>query len=390
MKEYFYNLKKDIDKYYLVADNARSKGLDPVRKVECPLALNMAERAVNLIKTIYNEIPVENIVKRILELENKFGKLDIMIIFIIAQEISEGKFGKFSNELKRIDIGIRIAFAYMTLGVVSSPIEGFTGLKLGKTKNGKKYFIANFSGPIRSAGTTSVCLILILIDYLREKFGYAKYDITKDEIMRYVQENKDFHEKIANLQYFPSEEEMLFLAKNLSIQIDGSPTERLDVSDFKDLDRISTNKIRGGMCLVFSEGLAQKIEKAWGRLNNAKNKGLIYNGFKWVEKYIILHKQQQKKKSNIPTYIENLVAGRPIYGYPERSGGFRFRYGRNRTSGFSAASIHPATMGITGGFLSNGTQLKIEKPTKGCIITSCDSISGPIVKLKNGSVKKTK
>jgi len=45
-------------------------------------------------------------------------------------------------------------------------------------------------------------------------------------------------------------------------------------------------------------------------------------------------------------------------------------------------------MGITSGFLSHGTQLKIEKPTKGCIITSCDSIDGPIVKLKNGSVKR--
>ena len=57
-------------------------------------------------------------------------------------------------------------------------------------------------------------------------------------------------------------------------------------------------------------------------------------------------------------------------------------------SGFSAVSIHPATMGISNGFLSQGTQLKIEKPTKGCIITSCDSIDGPIVKLKDGSVKR--
>jgi DNA polymerase II large subunit len=45
-------------------------------------------------------------------------------------------------------------------------------------------------------------------------------------------------------------------------------------------------------------------------------------------------------------------------------------------------------MGITNGFLSHGTQLKIEKPTKGCIITSCDSIDGPIVKLFDGSVRK--
>ena len=44
-------------------------------------------------------------------------------------------------------------------------------------------------------------------------------------------------------------------------------------------------------------------------------------------------------------------------------------------------------MAVTGDFLAIGTQLKIEKPTKGCIVTTCDSIDGPIVKLKNGSVK---
>ena len=45
-------------------------------------------------------------------------------------------------------------------------------------------------------------------------------------------------------------------------------------------------------------------------------------------------------------------------------------------------------MAITDDFIAIGTQLKIEKPTKGCVVTSCDTIDGPIVKLVNGSVKK--
>ncbi len=47
-------------------------------------------------------------------------------------------------------------------------------------------------------------------------------------------------------------------------------------------------------------------------------------------------------------------------------------------------------MGITDSFIAIGTQLKIEKPTKGCVVTSCDTIDGPIVKLFNGSVRKIK
>jgi DNA polymerase II large subunit len=108
-----------------------------------------------------------------------------------------------------------------------------------------------------------------------------------------------------------------------------------------------------------------------------------------LEEYLIIHKKREKGSTDTsPTYIKDLVAGRPVFGHPSRSGGFRFRYGRSRVAGFSATSVHPATMGISNDFLSTGTQLKIEKPTKGCIISSCDSIDGPIVKLKNGSVKK--
>lgn len=389
MDKYFKSLKDKINEEYRVANQARSLGFDPKDKVEIPLAMTLAEKSVNLISTIYSKLPVVKISKRILELEEKYGQLNSMVSFVIAREIAEENFCKFKDKLEAIDIGIRVGFSYMTLGVVASPIEGYTGLKIGKTKENKDYLIVNFSGPIRSAGTTAVCVFLILVDYLREYFGFAKYDPTEDEINRYIVENRDFHEKVANLQYFPTEEEMKFLSSRLPIQIDGNPTERKEVSNYKDLKRVETNFIRGGMCLAFSEGLAQKAEKALGRLNSCKKNGLEYGGFDWLKEYVVLHKKREVgNKDIVATYIKDIVAGRPVYGYPSKSGGFRFRYGRSRTSGFSAVSIHPATMGISNGFLSHGTQLKLEKPMKGCIVTSCDSIDGPIVRLKNGSVKK--
>ena len=391
VEKYFEDLKIGVDKEYEVAKAARGLGLDPVDKVEIPLAMTMAEKSVALIGTIYPKLPVEKISARILELEAEYGQLDTTVSFVIAREIAEEKFCKFKDQMEAIDAGIRVGFAYMTLGVVSCPIEGYTGLKLGKTKDDKDYFVASFSGPIRAAGTTSICVCLMLIDYLREHFGYAKYDATEVEVKRCVQENTDYQERVTNLQYFPTEEEMVFLAERLPIQIDGDPTERLEVSNYKDLPRVSTNRIRGGMCLTFSEGLAQKAGKALGRLRSCKNNGLKCTGFDWLSDYLEVHKKREVgSEDTVATYIKDLVAGRPVYGHPSRSGGFRFRYGRGRTAGFSAVSVHPATMGISNGFLSHGTQLKIERPTKGCIITSCDSIDGPIVKLKNGSVKKLK
>ncbi len=389
INQYFKNLQDKIGVCYSIAQEARAKCLDPLNKVEVPLAMSLAEKAVKLIATLYPQLDDDKIVKRVLELEKNYGKLDPTVSFQIAEEIAKEKYCKFETQLQAIDAGIRVGFAYNTLAVVSSPIEGYTELKLGKTKKGEDYFIAYFSGPIRSAGTTATCLLLMIIDYLRETFGYAKYDPTEEEVKRYITENTDYHERVTNLQYLPTEEEMEFLARNLPFQMAGDPTEQKEVSNYKDLPRVETNQIRGGMCLAFSEGLAQKAAKGFRLYNTAKKNGLKLSGFDFLDQYLELHKKREKGKGDVvATYIKDIVAGRPVFSHPSRSGGFRFRYGRSRVNGFSATSVHPTLMAITDSFLSTGTQLKVEKPTKGCVITSCDTIDGPIVKLQDGSVKK--
>jgi DNA polymerase II large subunit len=394
-EKYFEDIEKKVREVYVIAEEARAKGYDPVDKVEVPLAMTMAAKCVGLISVIYPQMIDSGIDKRILELEEQYGKLNPTVIFKIGEEVAKQNFCKFENQLQAIDAGIRIGFAYATIGVVSPPIEGFTELKLGKTYDGKEYFIAYFSGPIRAAGTTASCMVLFLIDFLRETFGYAKYDPNEEEVRRYVTENNDYHERVTNLQYFPLEEEMVFLASHLPIQIAGDPTEKLEVSNYKNLERVDTDFIRGGMCLIFSEGLAQKAKKGFRLLGMAKKNGVNCTGFDWIPEYLELHDKLtsgkgKSKGDGIPVYIKDLVAGRPVFGHPSRSGSFRFRYGRSRVDGFSAVSIHPATMAITDDFIAIGTQLKIEKPTKGCAVASCDSIEGPIVKLFNGNVLQIK
>ncbi len=388
-QEYFKMIEEETAKYFKIAAEARAKGLDPVPNIEIPIATTLAEKAVGLISTIYPQLNDKRLIDRILELENEYGPLTPAVSFKIAEEIAHEKYCKFESLLQAIDAGIRVGFSYTTLGVVSSPLEGFTELKLGKTKDEKEYFKAYFSGPIRSAGTTASCVVLMLIDYLREHFGYAKYDPDEQEVKRYVTENYDYHERCNNLQYLPTEEEITFLAKNIPIEITGEPSHDREVSNYKDLSRIETNFIRGGMCLIFSEGLAQKAQKGLRLLRATQEKGFKATGWEFLDEYIKIHKKREKGSADAsPTYIKDIVAGRPVFSHPSRSGGLRFRYGRTRISGFSANAVHPATMGISDCFLSVGTQLKIEKPTKGCAIGVCDEIDGPIVKLRNGSVRK--
>jgi DNA polymerase II large subunit len=388
-EKYFEDLEKNINLNYLIANQARAKGLDPDKKVEVPLARNLAEKVVGLISTIYPQLAESKIAKRIKELEIEYGLLDPAVCLKIAEEIALEKFCKFDSKLEAITCGARVGFAYITLSVVSSPIEGLTEIKIVKDVNGDEYFSPYYSGPIRSAGGTGAAFSLVIIDYLREIFNYKKYQSSELEVKRAVTELRDYHERITNLQYMPTEEEIIFLAQNIPLQINGEASEKIEVSNYKDLPRIETNFIRSGFCLTFAEGLAQKAQKIKRYIDNLRKKGFKLSDWDFLDGFIELHKKRESGKSDdSPTYIKDLVAGRPIFGHPSRSGAFRFRYGRSRVAGFSATSIHPATMAVSDSFIATGTQLKIEKPTKGCVVTCCDSIDGPIVKFKNGSVEK--
>lgn len=396
IQNYFEKLKKDVKIAYELAQKARKKNLDPETKVEPILAENMAQRVEGLISVVAPQIVNSGVSKRITSLEKEYGFLDWRVSLIIAEEVAREKFCKFKDKIEAIETGIRVGFAYHTLGTVASPLEGFTNIKIRKRKDGKEYFAIRYSGPIRSAGGTGACVSVIIVDYIRKKMGYHAYDPTEKEIKRMVTEIKDYHERAANLQYLPTEKEIEFLTKHLPVQLDGEPTSKMMVSNYKDIERIDTNQIRGGACLVLAEGLAQKAPKLWKQLSIWGSSFDLDWGF--LEEFLIIQKnikakntiefKEETDKKTRPdyTFIKDLPAGRPVLTHPLRFGGFRLRYGRCRNSGYSSCGIHPSTMHILNNYIATGTQLKVERPGKATALTPCDSIEGPIVELTNGNV----
>ncbi|MBI2507807.1 DNA polymerase II large subunit [Candidatus Woesearchaeota archaeon] len=391
---YFGILDKEISRAYGYAKIARGRGFDPVDDVEIVLAENMAERVEGLIGTAAPQIKGSGVVGRLQELEKEFGMQDWRVAFIVAEEIAMEKFCKFKDKLEAMEVGLRVGLAYITVGVVASPLEGFVRLELRKRRNGNgEYFALFFSGPIRSAGTTATCVFVALCDYVRRKMGYAEYDPEEIEVKRYLMEVRDFHERVTNLQYFPSEQEIEFMIKHLPVQICGDASESVEVSNYKDLDRFSSNYLSNGICLVIAEGLTQKGGKFWKRFSGWC-KDFEMKDWKWLGDFVDLQKKIRSKgeKSSsgevLPdyNYLKDLVAGRPILGFPMRKGGLRLRYGRSRVNGLSSTSLHPATMVALDCFIANGTQLKMERPGKSSTLSVCDSIEGPIVKLIDGSV----
>ncbi|MCK4589235.1 MAG: DNA polymerase II large subunit [Nanoarchaeota archaeon] len=393
MDKYFEGIEKETLRVHEVAEKARKINLDPEDKVDIPLAKNMAERVEGLISSVAPKLRGSGMTQRIRELEEEFGLLDWRVGLKIAEEVAKEKFCQFENKVEAMEVGIRVGFAYLTLGIVSAPLEGFVGLKIKKRQDGGEYFSVSYAGPVRGAGGTAAATSVILSDYVRRVMGYQLYDPSEEEVNRYVTEIRDYHERVTNLQYYPSEEELRFLANHIPVEINGDPTEKFEVSNYKDLPRVETNRIRGGLCLVMAEGVAQKAPKLWKRLGKWGDELGLDWGF--LKEFLDLQKSvKARKEKKIEgkgirpnyTFIADLVAGRPILTHPLRHGGFRLRYGRARVSGFSATCLHPMTLFVLNKYIAIGTQLKVERPGKATVITICDSIEGPIVKLKNGSV----
>src|SRR3989338_1502804 len=391
IQKYFNHIESETKRAYAVATEARSKGYDPEKRVDILLAANMAERVVGLISLVAPQLAQSNMTQRIKELEEQYGHLDWRVGLKIAEEVAHQKFCPFETRELAMDIAIRVGFAYLTLGIVAAPLEGFIGLKIKKRADGQDYLAIYYAGPVRGAGGTAAATSVLLSDYVRTVMGLAPYDPTDEEVNRYVTEVSDYHERVTNLQYRPSDDEVRFLAKHIPVEINGDPTEEIEVSNYKDLPRVETNRIRGGICLVIAEGLAQKAPKLWLRLNQwGKDFHLNWD---FLGQFLELQKKvkAQTKESTALltpnyTYIADLVAGRPVLGLPMRNGGFRLRYGRTQVSGFSSVGLHPATLTVLSNYIAIGTQLKMERPGKAATVTLGDSIEPSIVKLADGSV----
>jgi DNA polymerase II large subunit len=377
---YFKSLEEDTDKLYAIAKQARSKGYDIELEPEIPLATDLAERVEGLVGP-------KGIANKIKEFEDKMSREEVA--FKIARDIViktdvDGIEDSLEIKESKSDQAIRTALAIITEGVVAAPLEGIAHLKIKKNFDHGLYLAVYFAGPIRSAGGTAAALAVLIADYIRISLDLDPYKPTDREIERYVEEVELYESEVTNLQYSPSPEEVRLAAKNIPIEVTGEPTDHVEVSH-RDLERVETNQVRGGALLAMVEGVIQKAPKV-----RKYSKKLDINGWYWLEKFFKDHKDKSDEGKNSKVedkYMQDIIGGRPVLSYPHAKGGFRLRYGRSRNSGLAAMGVHPATMQILE-FLAVGTQMKIERPGKGNCVIPCDSIEGPIVKLKDGSVLK--
>jgi DNA polymerase II large subunit len=361
-------LRVHFDELYEVARLARSKGLDPSTEPESKVAIDVAER-------VEKSVGPPRIAQRIRELSSKIPREEVAIK--VAEEIALAHFA--SEGESAAEQAIRTAAAILDEGVTAAPLQGINAVKVKSNPDKTRYLALYFAGPIRSAGGTEMGLTVVVADHVRQIVGLNKYRATELDAKRFVEELRLYERDVARFQYKVPDEELYDAVVKLPVEVTGVETDPVEVTSYRNVPRVETNRVRGGALRVVNDGLIGRSQKVLKIIDR-----LALPGWDWLRD---LH-QPSSETDEIKelVFMEDVVAGRPIFSLPNVPGGFRLRYGRTRATGMAALGIHPATMVVLDDFAATGTQLRIERPGKAGIITPVDTIEPPVVKTKDGSV----
>ena len=366
-KSYEQAIIEEFNRLLEVARAARAKGLDPAPEPEPGLAYDTASLVEGMVGP-------PGVAERIRELSPSMEKDELA--FRIAEEIVSGRFGDLGGEEARAEQAIRTALAILTEGVTAAPIQGISHVAIRTNPDGSRHLAIYYAGPIRSAGGTDQALSVVIADLVRRRLGLDPYRATEAEARRFVEEVRLYEREVARFQYSVSDADIMKAVLNLPVEVNGVPTDPVEVSFFRDLPRVETNRLRGGALLVLNDGIVGRAKKV---LKVVEKLGL--DGWDWLREL-----GSGAGNSGGEGILDEVIAGRPVFSMPGRPGGFRLRYGRSRNTGLAAVGVHPALMVLLKGFLAIGTQLKLEVPGKGGVAMPVDGLEPPVVKLKDGSV----
>jgi len=369
---YFQRLKSEFDKIYEIARQARAKGFDPSIEPEPLVTYDVAERVEKAVGPV-------GVAARVRELANLLASRELVALKL-AEEIALGKYG--ITEEMAAEQAVRTASAILDEGVTAAPIEGISSVRIRANQDGTKYLAVYFAGPIRSAGGTDMALILVIADYVRHQLGLGRYRATELEAKRFVEELRLYEREVARFQFKVSDDELYNAILRLPVEVNGVETDPVEVSTYRNVPRVETNRVRGGALRVVHDGLIGRSHKVLKIVD-----GLGIEGWSWLRE--IKPPVAEADEAREFMFMEDVLGGRPIFSFPQYQGGqggFRLRYGRARNTGLAAIGFHPSTMIVLGRFIAIGTQVRIEKPGKAGIAASVDSIEPPVVRLKDGSV----
>jgi len=372
---YYKDILGQYEAAYLTASRARSMGFDPVDTVESKTVFDLADRVNQMLRLDQ----FEGLVDRLRELLHSTSKERAALA--ISQEIALGKFGAL-DKYEALSYGVRAGLAVMTDGVTVAPLEGISSVTIKRNDDNSDYVSISYAGPMRSAGGTEAAFSLVIADTTGKKLGLSNYRARKDEVDRFTEELRIYERDVGNFQYKVTDDDIRYTISNLPVEIDGIETDPIEVVVHRNLKRVATDRLRGGALRVLNDGVIGRAHKLAKKLTS-----LNISGWDWLADVKGGTQQTTNETEQGGTHFEEVISGRAVLSKPRSSGGFRLRYGRSMNTGLSTLAIHPAVAVLLDYPVVPGTQVKVDMPGKAATIAFVDSIEGPTVLLKDGSVR---
>jgi DNA polymerase II large subunit len=368
---YQHEILKNVETSFELATKARRMGLDLSDRVEPKVAYDLADRVAKM-----HNIDIADRLRALLSHTTKERAA-----LKIAEEIALGEYG--TGDLRtRLDNAVRVSLAVVTEGVTVAPLQGIADVQLKNNANGSQYLSVSFAGPIRSAGGTEAALTILIADHIRKVVDVNKYIANSydDETGRFIEELRIYEREVGNFQFKILDEDVVKCITNLPVELDGVDTDPVEVVGHRGMNRISTDRVRGGALRVMNDGLIGRSRKllklvemlqldGWNWLNDLK--GAIQTG---DDDDAAHHRMSE------------VITGRPVLSMTKKIGGFRLRYGRCCNTGFATIGIHSVVPILLNHAIVVGTQIKMDIPGKASTIALVDTIEPPLVRLIDGSV----
>ena len=259
-------------------------------------------------------------------------------LFKIAEEIALGEYGTY-NLRTRLDNAVRVSLAVVTEGVTVAPLQGVNDVQLKNNVDGSQYLSVSFAGPIRSAGGTEAALTMLIADHIRKVAGVGKYTANSydDETGRFVEELRLYEREVGNFQFKILDEDVVKCIANLPVELDGIDTDPVEVVGHRNMNRIHTDRVRGGALRVMNDGLIGRSRKLLKIVETLK-----LDGWSWLRDLKGAVHTGDDDDAGAYHRMSEVITGRPVLSMTKKAGGFRLRYGRSYNTGFSTIGIHPA------------------------------------------------
>ena len=267
-EHYQHRLDEEIDSVYIIASEAKKKGLDFSKEIEIPRASDLASRTQKLMERyLYPDqenldispLDIEELLRDLLDSQDREAAA-----IMIARSVTKQMFTKTGDRRKSIDSGLRVGLAVLTEAVLVAPLDGIGDVRIMNNADGSEFLSIDFCGPIRAAGGTAQAMGVLIGDILRRELGVGRYKPTIPEVERVKEE---FGLYRMNLQYKPQPEETDVIVNACPVMINGEETERMECAGYKEVRNVVNEngtfrtRVRGGVMLVIGEGLCLKAPK---------------------------------------------------------------------------------------------------------------------------------